>query len=42
MSVYYFRCECYDYLFEIAVDMKKSGLDPTEVPTPPKGAYTQL
>lgn len=22
--------------------MKKSGLDPTEVPTPPKGAYTQL
>lgn len=35
-------CECYDYLFEIAVDMKKCGLDPVEVPVPPKGAYLQL
>ncbi|XP_052801845.1 methylthioribulose-1-phosphate dehydratase-like isoform X2 [Mya arenaria] len=35
-------CECYDYLFEIAVEMKKCGLDPTEIPVPPKGAYTQL
>ncbi len=24
--------ECYDYLFGIAVDMKKLGLDPTAVP----------
>lgn len=32
-------CECYDYLFDIAVQMKQSGLDPAEVPTPPKGAY---
>ncbi|KAJ8299408.1 hypothetical protein KUTeg_023468 [Tegillarca granosa] len=32
-------CECYDYLFDIAVQMKQSGLDPAEVPTPRKGAY---
>ncbi|XP_069132762.1 methylthioribulose-1-phosphate dehydratase-like [Argopecten irradians] len=32
-------CECYDYLFDIAVQMKLHGLDPTESPTPPKGAY---
>ncbi|KAI8870675.1 methylthioribulose-1-phosphate dehydratase [Ramicandelaber brevisporus] len=25
-------CECYDYLFEIAVKMKSIGLDPAEVP----------
>ena len=36
------RCECYDYLFEIAVEMKKCGLDPAQVPKPPEGAYTQL
>ncbi|KAH3877628.1 hypothetical protein DPMN_001503 [Dreissena polymorpha] len=35
-------CECYDYLFEIAVEMKKCGLDPEIVPQPPKGAYNQL
>lgn len=32
-------CECYDYLFEISVEMKRSGLDPLEIPIPPKGAY---
>ena len=37
-----FRCECYDYLFEVAVEMKKSGLDPCEIPVPPEGAYTQV
>lgn len=26
------QCECYDYLFNIAVDMKKCGLSPNEVP----------
>ncbi|CAO1397373.1 unnamed protein product [Diamesa tonsa] len=25
-------CECYDYLFSIAVEMKKFGLDPEKVP----------
>ncbi|EDL79657.1 APAF1 interacting protein (predicted), isoform CRA_b [Rattus norvegicus] len=25
-------CECYDYLFDIAVSMKKMGLDPTQFP----------
>ena len=25
-------CECFDYLFEIAVKMKLAGLDPTVVP----------
>ena len=25
-------CECYDYLFSLAVDMRKCGLDPTKVP----------
>lgn len=34
-------CECYDYLFEIAFEMKQCGLDPTEVPVEPKGAYNQ-
>ncbi|CAG5118344.1 unnamed protein product [Candidula unifasciata] len=32
-------CECYDYLFDIAVQMKSVGLDPTQVPTLPTGAY---
>jgi methylthioribulose-1-phosphate dehydratase len=26
-------CECYDYLFEIAVKMKSVGIDPTAVPS---------
>lgn len=26
------RCECYDYLFGIAVEMKKCGLDPSALP----------
>lgn len=26
------RTECYDYLFGIAIEMKKCGLDPTETP----------
>lgn len=25
-------CECYDYLFEIAVEMRKLGQDPSQVP----------
>lgn len=25
-------CECYDYLFEIAIKMKQLGLDPSKVP----------
>jgi len=25
-------CECFDYLFDVAVQMKQLGLDPTEVP----------
>ncbi|XP_029636050.1 methylthioribulose-1-phosphate dehydratase isoform X1 [Octopus sinensis] len=32
-------CECYDYLFDIAVQMKTAGLDPAILPKPPKGAY---
>ncbi|KAL4225318.1 hypothetical protein ACF0H5_016006 [Mactra antiquata] len=35
-------CECYDYLFEIAVEMKKLGLDPSEIPKPPTDAYLQM
>lgn len=35
-------CECYDYLFDIAVRMKNAGFDPTSVPQPPKGAYTSV
>lgn len=27
-------CECYDYLFEIAVTMRLHGLDPTKKPEP--------
>lgn len=26
------QCECYDYLFNIAIEMKKFGLDPAGVP----------
>lgn len=26
-------CECYDYLFDIAVQMKQCGLDPSALPT---------
>lgn len=32
-------CECYDYLFDMAVHMRSMGQDPTAVPTVPKGAY---
>lgn len=32
-------CECYDYLFDIAVRMKSVGLDPNKVPTKPEKAY---
>lgn len=35
------RCECHDYLFDIATQMKSVGLDPSEVPVPSKGAYLQ-
>lgn len=30
-------CECYDYLFDIAVQMKQHGMDPAECPTEEKG-----
>ncbi|XP_057606546.1 methylthioribulose-1-phosphate dehydratase isoform X2 [Hippopotamus amphibius kiboko] len=30
-------CECYDYLFDIAVSMKKVGLDPTKLPVGENG-----
>ncbi|KAA0723614.1 Methylthioribulose-1-phosphate dehydratase [Triplophysa tibetana] len=30
-------CECYDYLFDIAVQMKQCGLDPSAPPTEAKG-----
>ena len=33
------RCECLDYLFEIAVEMKKLGLDPCAPPEFEKDAY---
>ncbi|XP_042197484.1 methylthioribulose-1-phosphate dehydratase [Callorhinchus milii] len=29
-------CECYDYLFDIAVQMKQCGLDPSQLPTEEK------
>lgn len=32
-----YRCECYDYLFDIAVSMKKVGLDPTQLPVGENG-----
>uniref|UniRef100_A0A3Q0SRG3 APAF1 interacting protein n=1 Tax=Amphilophus citrinellus TaxID=61819 RepID=A0A3Q0SRG3_AMPCI len=31
------RCECYDYLFDIAVQMKQCGLDPSSPPMEEKG-----
>lgn len=31
------RCECYDYLFDIAVQMKQCGLDPSALPAEEKG-----
>lgn len=31
------RCECYDYLFDIAVQMKQHGLDPSKHPTGENG-----
>ncbi|XP_004852106.1 methylthioribulose-1-phosphate dehydratase isoform X2 [Heterocephalus glaber] len=30
-------CECYDYLFDIAVSMKKVGLDPAQLPVGENG-----
>ncbi|KAL4613445.1 methylthioribulose-1-phosphate dehydratase [Arapaima gigas] len=32
-------CECYDYLFDIAVQMKQCGLDPAALPTEEKGIF---
>ncbi|KAI8780782.1 methylthioribulose-1-phosphate dehydratase [Biomphalaria glabrata] len=32
-------CECYDYLFDMAVQMKSLGLNATDIPTLPIGAY---
>ena len=34
-----FRAECYDYLFEIALQMKQMGLDPTAKPNYASDAY---
>lgn len=31
------RCECYDYLFDMAVQMKQCGLDPSAPPAEDKG-----
>lgn len=31
------RCECYDYLFDMAVQMKRCGLDPSAPPAEEKG-----
>lgn len=39
-SVLWNRAECYDYLFEIGVQMKHAGLDPTATPIYCEGAYT--
>lgn len=36
-SVLHLRCECYDYLFDIAVQMKQHGLDPATVPEEENG-----
>ena len=30
-------CKCYDYLFDIAVSMKKMGMDPTHIPVGENG-----
>lgn len=35
------RCECYDYLFDVAVQMKQCGLDPSALPTEAKGIVWQ-
>jgi len=32
-------CECYDYLFDVAVRMKQVGLDPCALPVKPPNAY---
>lgn len=34
---FFYRCECYDYLFDVAVSMKKVGLDPTQLPVGENG-----
>ena len=39
-SVVWNRAECYDYLFEMGVQMKHAGLDPTAIPVYCEGAYT--
>ncbi len=36
-SAAFCRCECYDYLFDIAVQMKQCGLDPSALPMEEKG-----
>ncbi len=37
LNVYYLQGECYDYLFDIAVQMKQCGLEPSALPTEDKG-----
>lgn len=32
-------CECYDYLCDIAIKMKKCGLNPSDKPILPENAY---
>ena len=31
------RCECYDYLFDLAAQMRRCGLDPAATPTGEEG-----
>ena len=40
-SCFISRCDCYDYLKEIGVEMKKVGMDTCGIPELPKGAYLQ-
>lgn len=37
LCFFFSRCECYDYLFDVAVSMKKVGLDPTQLPVGENG-----
>ena len=33
LCTYTCRCECYDYLFDVATQMKQCGLDPAQQPS---------
>lgn len=41
LFVFNFRCECYDYLFDIAVQMKLHGLNPLCTPEDHELKYQQ-